>query len=272
MANNKITDQIIKSADRLTLYNLVDNTIMATVNQLQSVTIDNSQETVWYSGKSGQKIAGFDRNKAVEMTASNGYIDIGYLGAQTGSDVEVYDGVTKFIYSPYIDEIETADGITAKTSYTAYSAATGAEIAYIYKLHGSGIVGAEKFTQDSAADATHFAYDPATGIIDLPTGVFDAGEILVAQYNYRASGTGIVNNSDSFSKSAKGVLDLTTQDICTDEITHSQFIFYKCKVDGNFSISIGDSPAVHQIKLSSTASTCFGANRNLFDYNLVNPV
>ena len=47
----KITDQIIKSVDKMTFYDLVDGSIMATINQLNNVTLNQTQDTTWYTGK-----------------------------------------------------------------------------------------------------------------------------------------------------------------------------------------------------------------------------
>jgi len=229
--NIKITDQVIKSVDRFTFYDLTDASIMATINQINNANINQTQEVVWYQGKQGIRLAGFDRNKNVEVTCQNGYIDIAAMSLQTGSDIEVYDGLTKFIEAPYIDEIFTEDGVTAETTYAAYSPVAGAEIEYIYKVNGSSIAGSTKYTQAAAASAANFAYDPATKEITLPTGVFEAGEVVLAQYKYKATGTSISSDTEHFSKSAKVVIDLTTQDICTDAITHSQFIIPKAKID-----------------------------------------
>jgi hypothetical protein len=208
----KITDQIIKSVDRMTFYNLVTSEIMATVNQLSSINLNQTQDVVWYVGKNGVRLDGIDTNKNLEVTGTNGFIDLGVLSLQTGNDVQIYDGTTTFMESPYVDELVTADGLVATTALEAYSATTGAEIAYVYKPVGSGILGALKFTQAATADATHFAYDPATKEITLPTGVFSAGESLVAQYNYKAVGTSISSDTQHFSKTAKVVIDLTTED------------------------------------------------------------
>ena len=176
--------------------------------------------------------------KNVEVNFTNGYIDLGVMSLQTGSSVTIYDGVTTFMEAPYIDEIVTTDGISAITTYEAYSVPPFPEIAYIYKLNGSNITGSEKFEQAAVADATHFAYDPATKIIDLPTGVFDPNELLIAQYVYKAFGQRIVSDVEHFSLNAKVVVDLTTEDICTSQITHSQYIFPKARVDGNFEVII----------------------------------
>ena len=270
-ATIKITDQIIKSVDRFTFYDLVDGAIMATINQINNANINQTQEVVWYQGKQGVRLAGFDRNKNVEVTCQNGYIDLATMSLQTGSDIEVFDGATKFIESPFIDEIFTADGVTAETTYEGYSSDPGAEIEYIYKVNGSSIAGSTKYTQSSSASADTFEYDPSTKTLTLPTGAFDADEVVLAQYKYKASGTAISSDTEHFSKSARVVIDLTTQDICTDATTHSQFIIPKAKIDGNFNVQVGDNPAVHNISMSCTPSVCFGEPKQLFTYQLVNP-
>jgi len=267
----KITDQIIKSVDRMTFYDLVDGSIMATINQLNSASINQTQETVWYQGKQGVKLAGFDRNKGVEVTAQNGYIDLATMSLQSGSEINVFDGATKFIEAPYLDEIVTDDGVSAETAYEAYAAVAGAEIEYIYKIHGSSIAGSTKYTQAAAVDATHFAYDPVTKTITLPTGVFDAGDVVLAQYKYKATGTSIDSDTEHFSKSAKVVIDITCSDICTDALSHAQFIIPKGKIDGNFGVQMGDNPAIHNVQINCTPSVCFGASKQLFTYQVINP-
>lgn len=272
MPTLKITDQIIKSVDRYSFYDLTDESLMATVNQLSNVTLNQSQDTVWYEGKNKIKLAGLDTNKGLEVDATNGFIDSATMALQTGQDVVVYDGIEKFIEADHLDEIFTTDGTTAITTYEAYSPNAGAEITYVYKINGSSIAGSTKYTQAATAGTNNFAYDPTTKTITLPTGVFERGDVVLAQYRYKATGTSVSSDTEHFSKSARVVIDLTTSDICTDEITHSQIIVPKAKIDGNFSITVGDSPAVHNIKVTSTPSVCFGASKDLFTYQLVNPI
>ena len=265
----RVQDQVIKSVDRFSFYNLVDNSLEATVGQLNSASLNQTQDTQWYVGKQGVRLSGFDLNKQFEAEAVNGFIDIAMMGAQTGSDVTVHDTVDNFLATPIFDELTTANGTTAVTTFTAVGNGVGQEIDYVYLVTGSSIAGAQKFEQGATASETTFSYNPATKTITLPTGVFAEGGTVLAQYTYRGVGLQVVSDTESFSKTVKAVLDITTQDICTDELHHGQFIIPRAKVDGNFNIQVGDNPAVHNIKISALNSVCFGQPRELFSYRII---
>jgi|GEM_PF-3584363 len=265
----QVSDQIIKAVDSMEFYSLIDGSLEATLTQLNNVNIAQSVDTVWYIGKMGVRIAGFDQNKILEVTAQNGLIDLATLSLQTGSDIDLYDGITTFLDTPYLDQIKTDDGVTAVTKFTAFSTLPGAEIEYIYKVTGSSIAGAQKFTQADAEDDEHFTYDPSTKIITLPTDAFEAGTYFIAQYKYRAIGQSITSESDKFSKDARVIINLTLQDVCTKELNHGQFIIPFAKIDGNFTISAGDAPSVHNVAINALAGVCLNQSRELFSYRII---
>lgn len=270
MPEVRITDQTIISIDDMEFYDLVDRALLARVNQLTTYNLAQDQTTIFYQGKQGVNIDAIDQTKNITVTATNGFFDLGVLSLQTGKDVEIYDGATKFMQAPQLDQITTADGTTAITTQTAFGTA-GAEIEYVYKLNGSGIVGATKYTQAATADATHFSYDPETKTITLPTGVFTANELIIAQYKYKAYGTAVSSDTQHFSKYANVIVNFSTRDICTKAITHSQVEIYNGKISGSFSMAAGDNPTVHNIEITAMPNICFSATQNLFEYRLVNP-
>ena len=53
MADIKITDQIIKSVDKVSLYNPYDGDLYTILSQLTNVTISQTQNTTFYTGKQG---------------------------------------------------------------------------------------------------------------------------------------------------------------------------------------------------------------------------
>jgi hypothetical protein len=242
---------------------------------LNTITLAQSQDTVWYEGKLGVRLAGIDTNKTVTLTAQNGMIDIGTMSLQTGSDIMTYDGsVGNLIAAPILEELVTADGLTVTLSDEFTPAGgVGAEIEWIYKLNGSSISGATKFAQGSSASADEFEYDPATKEITLPTGgVFEAGEVLIVQYKYNASGISISSDTENFSKTAHVVVDLTVRDVCDKSLSHAQIDIPQGRVSGNFSLTAGNDPAVHDVEIEALSSICWGQNKNLFSYRIVEAV
>ena len=77
----------VTSVDLMTLFNN-ENQLEAMLDELQDVTISNTQENSDITGKNGAVIGTLKRNKAVTVTANSGLIVGGALAAQTGSDVE----------------------------------------------------------------------------------------------------------------------------------------------------------------------------------------
>ena len=78
-------DITITSLETITAFDVVTGNYKFTLDELQSATIANTQDTQEITGKGGRKLANIKRNKAVTISGASGMISGGLLEAQTGS-------------------------------------------------------------------------------------------------------------------------------------------------------------------------------------------
>lgn len=252
---------IIQNIERITAFDLTTGVCDFIVDDLQEAQLSVSSEIVYAEGKNGVKIGSADRNKESSFTATNGSIVDGVLAAQLGTDVEK----GTFTVPNYMDILETSDGSTATTTYTAIGK-TGEEIKYIYKRNTDGTLG-EKYTIASEANSTQFAYNPGTKKITLPTGVFEAGDEIVTFYDIKVENAKrIANQEDKFSKTDKVIFDVFAKDICTEKSYYATIIFYKGKISGTFDLQFGNDPSTQNLEITALSGGCNkGASKLLWD-------
>lgn len=252
---------LVQGIETITWFDLSNNVCEFIFDDLQEAEMNVDSETIYAEGKNGTRIGATDRNKTSTFTATNGTVVDGALAVQVGSEVE--KGVQTI--NNYMDIMTTADGTTATTEFFAVGA-TGAEIAYIYKKNSDGSLG-DKYPIAATASATAFAYDPATRAITLPTGVFAAGDELVAFYDTKAKvGKRVVNENNKFSKTGKAIFDIFVKDICTDKSYHAKITYYKAKMSGTFSLTFGSDFSTHNIEIEALSGGCAkGASTVLWD-------
>jgi hypothetical protein len=252
---------LVQGIETITWFDLSNNVCEFIFDDLQEAEMNVDSETIYAEGKNGTRIGATDRNKTSTFTATNGTVVDGALAVQVGSEVE--KGVQTI--NNYMDIMTTADGTTATTEFFAVGA-TGAEIAYIYKKNSDGSLG-DKYPIAATASATAFAYDPATRAITLPTGVFAAGDELVAFYDTKAKvGKRVVNENNKFSKTGKAIFDIFVKDICTDKSYHAKITYYKAKMSGTFSLTFGSDFSTHNIEVEALSGGCAkGASTILWD-------
>lgn len=250
-----------KKLRRIILNDLQTKAHKVTLNDLQNFTINGSQETVYAEGQDGARLAAFDVSKVASITATNGAIDEGYLALQVGSDVvKVTNGSAILIR----EEFEIKDGDTSVTLTYKASGKDGNEVRFIYKADVNGNPG-EKYSQNAAASATEFAYDPESKVVTLPTGAFEVGDIVVIDYyptfkEYEE----ISNDANRFSMSCEVIVDAWFTDICTEADVPLQLYLAKGKVSGNIDLSAGDQAAVQNIEIEALQNACKGSSKNLW--------
>ena len=74
-----IRDLVITSLETITAFDVVTGAYKFTLDQLQSATIANTQETEDITGKKGRKISTLKKNKGVTVSGTNGMISSGLL-------------------------------------------------------------------------------------------------------------------------------------------------------------------------------------------------
>ncbi len=247
---------VLSSIDSVRIYSIATKELKAILDQMKNGTFENGGETIWATGKQGTRLAGFDRGKTSRFSGDNGHIVGGLLAIQSGSDAEVADSEATHLIEAF-EILDVADGTKVMTTYKA-EGVVGAEIPFIYKVNKDGTQG-KSFTQGSTASATNFEYSPDTKELTLPTGEFTSGDRVMVSYNRLTKGTKYTNESDSFSEDCYVVYDITAHDPCDNTEIYTQLVMPRGKVDMNYSIALGDEPAVHNVAIEAIPSTCGGS-------------
>ena len=235
----------ITQIDSITCFNNA-NELEFIMDEIQEGNINNTQEKVDVTGKNGRKILSLKKNKAVIVTATNGFVVAGALSAQTGSDIE--NGSFKVRKT----EIVAVTSNSATLSGTPVGTA-GAEIGFAYKKNANGTLGT-KYEQDATASSTgKFAFSDGT-LTFFADDVQDGQEVVVF-YDEEVEAAKISNDSETYSKVLKMYIDVTVQDNC-DKLYHGQFIIPRADFSGEFDLSMGGDPTVHNIEAESLAGGC----------------
>lgn len=240
-----IADLTITSLETITAFDVVGGAYLFTLDELQTATIENTQDVEDITGKGGRKLAQLKRNKAVTVSGTNGMVSGGLLAAQTGTDLE--HKVTKVMWTDYLSVTSNA----ATTSYKAVGT-TGSEIDELYIRNADGTLG-DKLVQAAEAAAGKFAYNPETKALTF-SGLADGTEVVVF-YNRNISADVVTNISDVYSKKAKLYVDAIAEDKCAN-VYRVQFFIPKADFSGEFSIEMGDSQTVHEFSAESLAGVC----------------
>lgn len=251
-----INDIDITSIDVITAFD-TDGSYLFTLDELQSATISNTQDSTEITGKRGRKLTTLKRNKSVTIEAESGLVSGGVLELQTGGMFS-HNTATEILWTDYL----TVNDNTATTDWSAIGTA-GAEIERLTVKASTGVV-AYDLTQDSVASAGKFAYDPSTKVLTF-SGLADGTEIVVC-YKRRITASVLNNSSDSFSGRCRLYIDATGEDKCFN-IYHIQFYIPKADVSGEFSFEWGDNQAIHDFQAESLTGAC-GAGQRFWTYTV----
>lgn len=252
-----IADITITSVETITAFDIVSGAYLFTLDELQGVTIAQSQEKTDITGKQGRKLATLKRNKAVTISGTNGMVSHGLLERQTGASFE--NKATEVLWTDYL----TVTSGKATTSWKAIGTA-GAEIEALYLKNADGTLGTE-LEQDTTAAAGKFAYAPATKELSFHTDVADNTEIIV-YYKRKITANVLDDESDVYSGKATLYIDALCEDKCA-KVYRLQILVPKADFDGEFSFEMGDNQTVHEFSADALAGAC-GAGGQFFSYTL----
>lgn len=251
-----INDITITSLETITAFNITTGAYMFTLDELQSATISQSQETTDITGKQGRKLARLKKNKAVTIEGTNGMVSGGLMEMQTGASFE--NKTTEVLWTDYL----TVSGNAAATSYIAVGT-TGAEIEGLYVKNSDGTLG-DLMEQADVAASGKFTYDPATKALAF-SGIADGTEIVV-YYKRQIVADVLENDSETYSGKCQLYVDAFGEDKCAN-VYRIQFYIPKADFDGEFSIEMGDNQTVHSFNAEALAGAC-GAGANLWTYTI----
>ena len=186
-----INDITITSLEVINAFDVSTGAYLFSLDELQSATISQGQETTDITGKQGRKLSTLKRNKTVTISGTNGLVSGGLLEQQTGGKFS--NTTTKVMWADYL--IVNSDEAT--TSYIAVGTA-GAEIDAVYVKNSDGVITTE-LEQAATAAAGKFAYAPATKKLTFNSGDIADGTEIVVYYMRQIQANVLDNESDSFS-------------------------------------------------------------------------
>ena len=242
-----VADLTITSLETILALDYATDAFKFLLDELQSATIAQAEDSTEITGKQGRRLATLKRNKSITISGTNGLVSAGLLEVQTGSDFE--NKATEVSYIDYL----TVTSNEATTSWKAIGTA-GAEIKELYLVEKSGVARTE-LTQDSAAAEGKFAYAPATKKLTF-SGIADGTEIVVI-YNRKITTDVLENLSDNYSAKCKLFIDCLAEDKCAN-VYRVQIFVPKADFSGEFSLEFGDNQTVHEFSAESLAGACGG--------------
>lgn len=248
-----VKDLTITSVDTITAFDITTGAYKFMIDELQNVSIAQSQESTDITGKNGRKLSTLKRNKSVTISGTNGLISGGLLELQTGS--EFSNTAVDVVWTDYL----TVASNSATTSYKAIGT-VGAEIEELY-IVTNGAADTE-LTQDASAASGKFAYAPATKTLTFSG--LDNGTEIVVVYKRHITADVLENLSDKYSEKCSLYIDATAEDKCAN-LYHVQFYFPKADFSGDFTIDMGDNQTVHAFEAEALAGAC-GAGGSLWKY------
>lgn len=253
-----INDITITSIETITVFDMSGN-YKFTLDELQSASISQSQESSEITGKAGRKLATLKRNKAVTVSGTNGLVSGGLLEMQTGCEF-TDDSEAEILWTDYLT---VGDGNKINTTYKA-AGTTGAEIEALYIKNNDSTLGA-KLEQSAAAASGKFVYTPSTKVLQFHTDVA-AGTEIVVYYKRKISASVLKNDSDKYSEKGQMFIDALAEDKCAN-VYRLQVYIPKGDFSGEFSFEMGENQTVHSFEAEALAGAC-GAGGAFWTYTL----
>lgn len=252
-----INDITITSLETITAFDIVTGNYKFTLDELQTASLAQSQESTEVTGKAGRKLATLKRNKAVTVSGTNGLVSGGLLEMQTGGKFE--NKATEVLWTDYL----TVKSSAANTQWKAVGT-TGAEIEALYVRNADGTLGAG-LEQAATAAAGKFTYDPSTKALGFHTDVADGSEVVV-YYKRKIIADVLENESDNYSGKCALYIDALGEDKCAN-VYRIQFFIPKADFSGEFSFEMGDNQTVHAFEAEALPGAC-GAGGQLWTYTI----
>lgn len=253
-----INDLIITELDTIRGFEIAGENkgmLLFQLDELQSASISQSEETTDITGKGGRRLNTIKRNKSVTVSGNNGIVSGGLLAVQTGSN-----------YSPNATQrtVLAAETVTVSAAHTATITGTPAgDSISATVLNADGTMGASYIngtgsdtptapatsTVDSDGNVTVTAgkFTYASKVLTFDSGVAEGSKVIV-YYTKAVTNAGFLADiSDKYSKKAALYVDATAEDKC-GEVYHVQFYFPKVDFNGNFTLDLGDTQVVHSFE------------------------
>lgn len=255
-----IADIAITSLDVMRAYSLT-GVPMFVLDEMEEVTIANTQERGEVKGKLGRLLTSLKRNKSVSISGTNGLLSAGMLETQTGNAFEKKDS-TPVVWTDYL----VVASNKATTEYKAVGT-VGAEIEALYVLDENGVA-IKKLEQTSESPTTgKFKYTAGTMQLEFFADEVPDGTQIAVYYTRNIAGHVLSNMSDHFSQKVRLYIDATGEDRCGNTY-HIQIYIPKADFDGDFDLKFGGDQTAHAFKAVSLAGACGSSGSMLWNYTV----
>lgn len=244
-----LADLTPTSVETITAFDMSGD-FLFTLDELQSVTIGHSEDTVEITGRQGRLLNTLKRNKAVTLSGNNGMVSMGMLGAQIGADVT--SGNVTYLHNERL----TVNSNEATTTYKAVETTdhpSGAEIVAVRLMNGDAL--GTTMDQAAAVDEGKFTYNPETKKLAFNNGELADGTDITVFYYRKVKANTLTNPSDKYGYKAEIFLDVIMEDMCS-KVYHVQFHFFRMDFNGTFDLEFGENQAVHAFEANSLSTGC----------------
>lgn len=257
-----IDNLIIDSVLSVTGFGLADGEIRFQMNQLQDATLNGTSESIDVNGMRGMRIATLDRSKGCSFECTNGLFVVNAFADQVGAKVQEASTGAK-IKVPFVESVEVKDNV-ATLSHTPVEGT-----ALVYKMSRSGGQG-EKLKLGATAEAAGTCAVKGNQVTIHADETFDgANKSLIVSYYFEAQkGIKIVNDSEAFTEDVRLLVEIVCRDVCDSKIYITVLEMFRAKIDGNFSLSMGNEAATHPLTANTLPNLC-SANKDLFAWYIV---
>lgn len=217
---------------------------LGTANELQDMSIANSQDDTYALGKNEAKLAAFSKNKGMKLTGTSGQFEQFLIGLQTGSGVTIGENDYE------MTEVLTVAENAIKVKYNTKA------ILNIDVMTANGNVDTTKILElAEAVTEGKYTFTPATGAIAFFVDELADGTKVRVSYKTVASGSArITNDLKTFSKVVSIVGNTVVLDGCDNTEYLAQLVIPKAKVSGTFNIDLSGEPAVQSFEIECMSS------------------
>ena len=236
MIKNFIVDRVV----RANMYSHTDGSLLWSLNQIQSPSLNMESETVEATDALGTPIMSFDRSKTCTFSAENAIFDMGLLAEQVGTEAVSEER-----------KVPVFETVAVKASETKLSHAPADEITYVYVVNGDGSLGTE------FKAGTDFTVSGQK--ITFITTVADDTQVFVS-YEYVGKATYVMNSAKNFPKAGKFVMEVLGRDVCdsTTEI-YAMLILPNAKLSASTDISF-ETEMTQGFELTAQQNYCSASN------------
>lgn len=244
-------DITLTSLETITAFDPASGNFLFMLDELQSASLQQSEETVDITGKQGRRLNSLKRNKAVTVSGTNGLVSGGMLAVQSGSE-EGFVHTNKALVR-WTDYVVVDASHASATTYIAVGE-TGKEIDQLYIKESNGTLG-DKYTQVASSPAAkQFTYDPETKALTFNAAVTEGTEIAVF-YTRQIEADVLENDSGKYARKCALYIDAFGEDKCAN-IYRVQIYIPQADFNGNFTFDMGDNQTVHSFEANALAGAC----------------